>query len=87
MEELEEYSLSLDIFSGNPTLTLVDIIPPFLSPRIHQFDFNDFENEEKMMDSINEVTNEFLSTNDPDEALVIQLVHTIRAWSEPYKYP
>ena len=79
MEELEEYSLSLDIFSGNPTLTLVDIIPPFLTPKVHQFDFDEFENEEKMMDSINKVTNEFLSTNDPDEVLVIRLVHSIRA--------
>jgi hypothetical protein len=79
MEELEEYSLSLDIFSGNPTLTLVDIIPPFLTPNIHQFDFDDFENEEMMMDSINGVTNDFLSTNtDPDNALVIQLIHKVK---------
>ncbi len=79
MEELEEYSLSLDIFSGNSSLTLVDIIPPFLNPKFHLFDFDEFENEEMMMDSINEVTNEFLSTNtDPDNALVIQLIHKVK---------
>ncbi len=52
---------------------------PFLNPKFHLFDFDEFENEEMMMDSINEVTNEFLSTNtDPDNALVIQLIHKVK---------
>jgi hypothetical protein len=78
IQELEEHSLSLDIFSGNSSLTLIDIIPPFLMPNIHEFDFDEFEDEEKMMDSIYLVTNDFLSKNsDPNVTLVIQLIHTV----------
>jgi hypothetical protein len=59
-------------------MLLVDIIPPFLTPTIFKFDFDDFETENEMMKEITEATltyrpNIMVAT----ETLIIHLIHKI----------
>ena len=73
-----EHVYNLDFFKENKVVTLVDIIPHFMVPEIHSFDFQNYDSESEMMDEITDCTLDFIKNNfDPEKTLVIQLIHSI----------
>jgi hypothetical protein len=78
MMDLNWLNFNFELVSKNHQIILVDLIPPFLNPIIKCFDFNQFENEDEMLESIRTTIREFNRENwDPEETLVIQLIHKI----------
>ena len=78
MMPIESYCYNHDFLKEYSEMLLVDIIPPFLNPKIFKFDFDDFETENEMMKEITETTltyrpNIMVAT----ETLVIHLIHKI----------
>lgn len=73
-----ELVYNLDFFKENKVVTLVDIIPHFMTPEIHSFDFQNYDSESEMMDEITDCTLDFIKNNfDTEKTLVIQLIHSI----------
>ncbi len=71
MMDIHRYTYNLDFFKGKDEVILVDIIPHFMVPLIHSFDFDDFVTENEMMKEITETTlNTILS-------LYIELIQVI----------
>ena len=78
MMDLEDCFYNFDFLNKEKIVVLVDIVPSFLNPHISKFSFNDFRTENEMMDAITKVTMNFFQENwDPEETLVIQLIHKI----------
>jgi hypothetical protein len=78
MMPIESYCYNHDFLKEYSEMLLVDIIPPFLTPTIFKFDFDDFVTENEMMKEITETTltyrpNIMVAT----ETLVIHLIHKI----------
>ena len=71
MIPIESYCYNHDLLKKYSEMLLVDIIPPFLNPKIFTFDFDDFETENEMMKEITEtILNTILS-------LYIELIQVI----------
>lgn len=78
MMPIEDYCYNHNFLKEYSEMVLVDIIPPFLTPKIFKFDFDDFVTENEMMRQITETTltyrpNIIVAT----ETLVIHLIHKI----------
>ena len=50
MMDIHRYTYNLDFFKGKDEVILVDIIPHFMVPEIHSFDFDDYELESVMLE-------------------------------------
>ena len=71
MMPIESYCYNHDFLKEYSEMLLVDIIPPFLNPKIFTFDFDDFPTENEMMKEITEtILNTILS-------LYIELIQVI----------
>jgi len=78
MMPIESYCYNQDFLREYSELLLVDIIPPFLTPKIFKFDFDDFQTEDEMMMKITNTTFSYRpNIMDATETLVIQLIHKI----------
>ena len=73
-----EHVYNLDFFKDKDEVILVYVIPHFMDPEIHSFDFHDYDSESEMMDEITTCTLDFIKNNfDSEKTLVIQLIHSI----------
>ena len=78
MIPIESHSYNLNFFKDKNEVVLVDIIPHFLIPEIHSFDFSHYEEEEEMLQKITNTTLQFTKTTiDPEKTLVIHVIHSI----------
>lgn len=78
MMDVERYTYDLNFFDHQNPMILVDIIPPFLEPIIKKFNFDNYPNEKYLMfDILNEVKEYVQNKYDPEQCLVIQLIHQI----------
>ena len=78
MMPIEDYCYNHDFLMEYSEMLLVDIIPPFLNPKIFTFDFDDFETEDEMMRQITETTLTYRpNIMNPKETFVIHLIHKI----------
>jgi hypothetical protein len=78
MMPIEDYCYNHDFLKEYSEMLLVDIIPPFLKPKIFKFDFNDFESEDEMMKEITNTTQTYRPNIEVvTETLVIHLIHRI----------
>lgn len=79
MMDIHRYTYNLDFFKGKDEVILVDIIPHFMVPEIHSFDFDDYELESVMLEEITTKTLDFVKNNhDPSKTLVIHVVHSVK---------
>jgi hypothetical protein len=79
MMPLENHCYNLDFFKDKKEVVLVDIIPSFMIPEIHSYDFDEYDNEKKMLDSITNTILNFIRENlDSEKTLVIHLIHSIK---------
>jgi hypothetical protein len=79
MMDIHRYTYNLDFFKEKDEVILVDIIPHFMTPEIHSFDFDDYELESKMLEEITTKTLDFVKNNhDPSKTLVIHVVHSVK---------
>ncbi len=79
MMPLENHCYNLDFFKDKSEVVLVDIIPFFMLPEIHSYDFDDYDNEKEMLNRITNTTFNFIRENlDPEKTLVIHLIHSIK---------
>ncbi len=79
MMPLENHCYNLDFFKDKNEVVLVDIIPSFMIQEIHSYDFDEYDNEVEMLDSITNTTLNFMRENlDPEKTLVIHLIHSIK---------
>jgi hypothetical protein len=77
MMDIDSLNSNFDLVSKNNQIILVDLIPPFLTPNIKTFDFDEFESENEMLISIENSIKKFQSENcDPHQTLVLQLIHS-----------
>jgi hypothetical protein len=78
MMDIHRYTYNLDFFKEKDKVILVDIIPHFMVPEIHSFDFDDYELESVMLEEITAKTLDFVKNNlDPEKTLVIHVVHSV----------
>ena len=78
MMPIESYCYNHDFLMEYSEMLLVDIIPPFLKPKIFKFDFNDFKTEDEMMEEITNTTLTYRPNIEvATETLVIHLIHRI----------
>jgi hypothetical protein len=79
MMPIENHSYNLDFFKDKKEVVLVDIIPFFMIPEINSYDFDKYDYEKEMLDSITNTTLNFIRENlDPEKTLVIHLIHSIK---------
>jgi hypothetical protein len=76
MMPIEDYCYNHDFLMEYSEMLLVDIIPPFLTPKIFKFDFDDFKTEDEMMKEIINTTLTYRPNIEVvTETLVIHLIH------------
>ena len=79
MMDIHRYTYNLDFFKDKEEVILVDIIPHFMIPVIHSFDFDDYELESEMLEEITTKTLDFVKNNDdPEKTLVIHVIHSVK---------